>query len=157
MRKITTDKVEWVLADKLDPVSYAVNQHLDRLAGITQYYEACWGYGRLQTLVSDNMRDKWQAHIGKLNNAIIERDLDGVIKLVDGVARAYVAMEAEAVALGHEGVKQEAFSLQTKYGDVWVCKDDGQGQVMMGLGYEVLTPSQVVALYENHKQELAQL
>lgn len=158
MKIVHTKVLEWQLADKLTPTDYAINQHLDRLADITQHYEARWGYGVLQKCVPDDFKAKWDKHIQNLNQAIVARDLGGVMVLVDGVIKAYQKMEQIAVENNHIRCKQDGWSVATKYGEVIIVKDERHQSELAKIGaFDVLSLQQVAGLYEAWKDKMGNI
>lgn len=72
---------------------------LDRAVGKS---EEKWGIDRLQELVSPETAAKWGSALGKLNAAIDAQDTDTLLERVKICLKGLAAMDAEALARGHE-------------------------------------------------------
>lgn len=78
-----------------------INQILYSLDLVQHRMEMKWGIGRLQQLASDDLMAKWEAQINKLNDAIMNSDVEAVKELVAGCQRGWAVLEKSAVARGH--------------------------------------------------------
>jgi hypothetical protein len=65
-------------------------------------YENKWGIDRLQELVSEELRERYYQQRERLNTAIENNDGKQTQAEVEVMCRAYVALEKEAVAMGHK-------------------------------------------------------
>jgi len=94
-------------------------RHLTRLDQIQIEYEARWGVAKLPTLISPELREKWEGQLQKVFKAKEENRLQDLMALVDGCARAYKIMEDEAMSRGHKPYECE----------MWDIKHPDTGQV----------------------------
>lgn len=78
--------------------------------------EEKWGIDRLPELVSVETAEKWGSAMGKLNAAIAESNPEDVKARVGVALRGLAALDAEALAAGH----------QPKSPDVWECEVNGR-------------------------------
>lgn len=62
--------------------------------------ERKWGVGRLRLLVEDEMREKFDRQVCKLDQAVAAYDLDGVQTHGPGMTRAWQALDRRATELG---------------------------------------------------------
>lgn len=74
--------------------------------------ERVWGIDRLQELVSPDTAAKWGSAIGKLNAAINAGDVAEIAARVGVCIRGLAALEAEAIARGHQPVPAEAWEIE---------------------------------------------
>ena len=82
--------------------------------------ERRWGVARLPGLVSSETLVAWREGWRVYSRAIAETDADVVERVAPKIARAIVAMEAEAEAAGHEHASTEAFEAPLADGRVLV-------------------------------------
>lgn len=99
---IRKHKKEWFKMIEANAVDVQIQQHIQKLDDITIKVETKWGVDRLPLLVSPETQNKWRTQWRKLNDAIINKNLNDLIGLVDGTIRGYSALEAEAIAAGHQ-------------------------------------------------------
>lgn len=85
----------------MTPEQAVINQMLYRLDLERHRLELKWGCGRLQELAPPELRQKWDAQIAKLNDAIMDRNIQIVEDLIAGCVRGLAALEKSAVAAGH--------------------------------------------------------
>ncbi len=78
--------------------------------------EEKWGINRLPELVSVDTAEKWGSAMAKLNNAISDANPEEIKARAGVCLRGLAAMEAEAIAAGH----------QPKPADVWECEYEGR-------------------------------
>lgn len=77
-------------------------RYFTRLNQVQVEYESRWGVGKLPTLVSPELKTKWDNQLTKLWKAKDDNRLADVVALVDGCIRAFDVMEKEALARGHK-------------------------------------------------------
>lgn len=70
-------------------------------------YENKWGIDRLQELVSEELRERFYKQRDLLNAAIDANDGNQTKEEVETMCRAYVALEKEAIAMGHKPLSGE--------------------------------------------------
>lgn len=78
-----------------------INEMLYKLDLVRHRAEIKWGVGRIEGLVSEAIRLKWEAQMRRLNDAIASQDVIAVEELVKGAVRGMALMEGEVVAAGH--------------------------------------------------------
>lgn len=69
--------------------------------------ELRWGVGRLEASVNPETAAKFEAARAKLDVALHDQDVDLVIQRAGVVLRGYVALEKEAISLGHKPAPPE--------------------------------------------------
>lgn len=74
---------------------------------VVNEYENKWGVERLQELVSEELRERFYQQRVRLNTAIENNDGKQTQEEVEVMCRAYVALEKEAVAMGHKPLTGE--------------------------------------------------
>lgn len=79
-----------------------IQRWVTRLDQVAVDYESRWGVGRLENLVSPDMREKWDRQKQKLDEAIQAKNLTETKNLVEGTIRGYAALEKQALELGHK-------------------------------------------------------
>jgi hypothetical protein len=104
-------KKDFIQLMQSNPVQVEIQRYIDKLDSVAISYESKWGIGILPSLVSLDIKEKWNAHTEKLNAAITSDDLMAVCDLVDGAIRGYAAMDANALANGHAPHEPEAWDV----------------------------------------------
>lgn len=102
MRDILNNhKIDWISEMNATPNEVQVNRIIDRLDQVAIDYEARWGVGRLEGMVSDDLRLKWDRQVEKVNNAIQDKNPIVLTDLMEGTIRGWKALEDNALASGH--------------------------------------------------------
>ena len=63
-----------------------------------------WGAGRLPSLVSHEMNQRWGRAVAALNAALDDGNAEHIAYYAEGCARGVAAMEAEAISRGHKPI-----------------------------------------------------
>lgn len=87
---------------ELNEKQMQIKRWVDRLDQVAIAKEAVWGIGRLQKLISAELRIKWDAQNQRLREAIESGNLDYVADIVEGTIRGWDVLEAEAIKNGHK-------------------------------------------------------
>ena len=74
---------------------------IEGLDQVAYQMEQIWGVGRLRLLVSDFLRMKFDAQLEKLNTAIVENNPEFIAVQVEGMKRAWSALDKIARESGH--------------------------------------------------------
>ena len=114
-------------ARKLDPVTeamsseaYRIQAMVDGLDQVAIAMERKWGVGRLRLLVSDFLRAKFDEQKDRLDAAIQSGEERYVAAQVDGMRRAWSALDRAAHDAGHQPLAPE----------VWECVLPSTGEVV---------------------------
>jgi len=122
----------------------AALEHLDQVA---IGYEARWGIGRLPKIVNEEMRQKWDRQMERLNAAITSGHAEDVKELVKGTVRGWAALEASAIAAGHAPLPVDTWQYHHAAGKSFnICKNgiDAGNKVD---GYENITIAELINFY----------
>jgi len=90
--------------NKLNPDQQTINQTLDKLDVVLKDMACRWGAGRIETLVSKDMADKWQRQRLLLNQAVRDNELGSITNIVEGTIRGCAALEQNAIEQGHKPI-----------------------------------------------------
>jgi len=143
------------------PSVYHIRAMLDGLDQVATAMERKWGVGRLRLLVSDFLRAKFDAQKDKLD-AAIDTDREAYVRVqVEGMKRAWSALDKSASEAGHQRLSPQVWEcLLPTTGEVvaivhteaeaqHICRDcrvftlDEIGQVIEGLGETVLAAKSI--------------
>lgn len=86
------------MTDDLDPRSFEINRLITQLDDVAVGYEAKWGIGYLEAHAPEDLAQKWQRQVDKLNDAIASLDVPAVRQLVEGCIRGYQSLEVAVEA-----------------------------------------------------------
>lgn len=78
--------------------------------------ERKWGVGRLELLVSPELRIKWRRQQDRLNSAIESGDEEQIRLACQATVRGYAALDREAEARGHQPVELVQWEAETRDG-----------------------------------------
>ena len=102
---------------ELNEISLQIKKWIDRLDQVAISYEAKWGIGRLQKLISPDLSVKWNIQNNKLRAAIDQQDVGLIAELVEGTVRAWAALEQNAIANGHKPNEADYWEVTPKDSD----------------------------------------
>lgn len=100
------------MSDRLKPSDYEINRLIDKLDQVAVSYETKWGIYFLESRCGEDMQEKWQRQIDKLNEAISSSDIEAVSMLVPGCIRGYEAMEKKVIEAGHKPSNVEYWTVE---------------------------------------------
>lgn len=100
------------MSDRLNSNDYEINRLIDKLDQVAVSYEAKWGIYFLESRCGEEMQEKWQRQVDKLNEAISSGDLASVAALVPGCIRGYEAMEKKVIESGYEPSEIEFWTVE---------------------------------------------
>lgn len=131
-------------------------RYFTRLDQVLVEYESRWGVGKLTGLVSDELKAKFDTHMGKLMDAKKDNRLDDVMVLVDGAIRAYAMMEREALARGHKMHDAEMWDVKhPETGEVYrIVKNNYDAGISVGDGAKVYTLQEVARILESYAKSV---
>ena len=104
--------LEWPMTDQVGTLTFELNRLVSQLDDLALGYEAKWGMGQLEAWAAADNPDlaaKFQRQGEKLGEALAAKDLVATRNLVDGFARAYKALEADAMSRGRVGTEPVVF------------------------------------------------
>lgn len=96
----------------------AIQSVIEGVDEVAKRYEAKWGVGRLDLLVSDDLREKFRKQQSRFDAAIMEHDLDGVRKSGAGMKRAWEALDLSAIVGGHQPLEPNVWEVAMPDGHV---------------------------------------
>lgn len=142
------------------PESYhqcvAVIAGVDQVAGDA---ERRWGIGRLPLLVSDELRLRFREACIRWDAAIRSWQRDDVQRIGDMMRRAWAALEAEAISLGHAPLTPTTLEAPLEGGQVLVVVSTPEeariaAQQAAGRAVVVITMEEVARIYTGAKGDL---
>lgn len=131
----------------------AINSVVDGVDACARKYEDKWGVGRLELLVSDELREKFRRQMERFNDAISKHD---VVKVrISGAAthRAWQALDKAAEDTGQKPLEPEVWELAMPGGRVIVfCRHihDSYAAYRNGRDIEVWTPDEIIRLIDKY-------
>ena len=132
-----------------DEDSYEIERYVNRFDEIMVFYEAKWGIGVLPELATDEMRQKWDKHIAKLNDAIQRKDLKKLAVLVDGAVKGLEAIEKEVEGRGIEPEEPECMDVKLESGfHLRIAKNHTQARSVTEEGVYVWSLQEVARVIE---------
>ena len=141
------------------PASY--DQCMAVISGVDQVaatMEARWGIRRLPLIVSDDTRTRFRAACAMWAEAIKGWQIGEVTKAGGMMRRAWAALEAEAISLGHEHIEPHALEAPLPDGTVLAVvnsADDAHHIAKHAAGRKViaLTMEEVARLFQKYGRE----
>ena len=141
------------------PASY--DQCMAVISGVDQVaatMEARWGIRRLPLIVSDDTRTRFRSACAMWAEAIKGWQIGEVTKAGGMMRRAWAALEAEAISLGHEHIEPHALEAPLPDGTVLAVvnsADDAHHIAKHAAGRKViaLTISEVARLFQKYGRE----
>lgn len=128
------------------PEAHAVQRALEWLDDIAAGYEAKWGVDRLQKLANDELRQKWENQIGKLNDAIDRNHPADVEALAQSTVRGWKVLEDHALQNGCKPLDPDAWECWHPSGTVYrVAKNNAGAHGVQGRS--VVTLASLVNIY----------
>lgn len=88
--------------------------------------ERMWGVDRLIGLVSPETAARWASALGKLNAAVDAADISETVKYVGVCLRGFDAMDAEAMAAGHNPIAPDVWEIALDDGTIIGVYRDGR-------------------------------
>ena len=108
------------LLDPMAPSAYRIQAMVDGLDHVAHAMERKWGVGRLRLLVSDFLRAKFDEQKDRLDAAIAAGEERFVAAQVEGMKRAWAALDRSAADAGAKQLAPE----------VWECALPSTGEVV---------------------------
>jgi hypothetical protein len=96
----------------------AIASIIDGVDAVTKEYERIWGVGRLDLLVSNELREKFRKQQKRFNDAITDHNLESVKKSGDAFKRAWHVLGNAAVDAGHFPLRPEVWEISMPDGSV---------------------------------------
>lgn len=107
-------------AEAMAPASYRIQAMVEGLDGIAHAMERKWGVGRLRLVVSSFLRAKFDEQKDRLDAAIASSEERYVELQVEGMTRAWEALDRAATEAGEKPLSPQ----------VWECVLPGSGEVV---------------------------
>ncbi len=124
-------KLDWISEMNATPDELRINRVIDRLDQAAIDYESRWGVGRLEGLASEELALKWRSQIGKINQAIEDRNSLGMESLMQGAIRGWKALEDYALLQGHQPNDPRYVEYQHKDGVLYkICYTDADARLL---------------------------
>lgn len=137
-------RISWPEYDAIQAVIDGVDQ-------CAQQHERKWGVGRLELLVSDELREKFRKQFRRYNEAITEHDVHKVRQAGAAMRRGWEALDREAAAAGCKQLDPEVWEIRMPDGRVAAfCKDntDAFAATWAGRYVDVWTLDEVARIIE---------
>jgi hypothetical protein len=96
----------------------AIQAAVDGVDEVARQMEERWGVGRLELLVSDELREKFRKQFRRFNEAIQEHDVEKVRQSGGGMRRAWEALDKAATAAGAQQLDPDIWEIQLSDGRV---------------------------------------
>jgi hypothetical protein len=104
---------------------------VDEMDVVSRDMERYWGVGRLRTLVTPELREKFDRQRFKVNNAIWCGDLEEVKTETKRMVAAWRALDRAAKEAGHRRLSPETWEIGLKDGSVLVlCRSDDDARAV---------------------------
>lgn len=158
MRNILQNlKTPWPQSDKLDWPDWSINKMVYQLDDIAAAYEAVWGVGKPDSLVSSQTKQKWELQKTRLVDAANKKDENTFRLIVEGCIRGYKAMNDEAINLGHKPLPIDYWEARHESGQVYrICKnniDAVAAKQQMDKNVIVMSLSEVINFYHAAREK----
>ena len=96
----------------------ATQSVLDGLDAVASEYEKIWGVDRLRLLVSDELRQKFDRQLSKLNAAIALNECEQIQTMAAAMRRGWKALDAEARSLNAKPINPIVWEVPLPSGKV---------------------------------------
>lgn len=129
----------------------AIQSVIDGVDEVARQQEARWGVGRLELLVSNDLREKFRRQLKRFNDAITEHEVAQVRKSGEGMKRAWQALDQAATEAGAAPLSPEFWEVQLSDGRVIAfCRDrvDAFAVFRAGRYIDVWSTQEVMQLIE---------
>lgn len=133
----------------------AVQAVIDGVDEVARQMETRWGVGRLEFLVSDELREKFRKQFRRFNEAIQEHDVEKVRQAGAGMRRGWEALDKAAIAAGAQQLDPDIWEIQLADGRVVaLCrtKADAFATYRAGRHVDVWTTDEIKRLIESFPQ-----
>lgn len=94
----------------------AGHEYVEEHDEVAAAVERRWGVGRLELLVSPELRIKWRRQQDRLTSAIESGDEEQIRLACQATIRGYAALEREAEARGHDPLQVTQWEAETRDG-----------------------------------------
>lgn len=101
-----------------DGTTQAIQGLVQSVDLLTDRLERKWGVGRLRLLVADALRERFDRQWRKWQAAYATQDLDAVRAHSEAMRRAWAALDAAAIAAGHQPLAPEVWETRMPNGRV---------------------------------------
>jgi hypothetical protein len=111
--------------------------------------EAKWGVGRLELLVSNELREKFRRQLRRFNDAITEQDVHQIRQAGAAMQRGWEALDEAATEAGAEPLKENMWEILLPDGRVVAfCQDNMNAYAVFraGRNVDVWTPEEMARL-----------
>lgn len=129
----------------------AIQAVIDGVDQVARTYERKWGVGRLELLVSDELREKFRRQLRRFNDAIQEHDAGKVKAAGDAMRRGWDALDRHATAEGAPLLDPAVWEIRMPDGRVSAfCRDNAEAHAVTWTGryIDVWTIEEVARIIE---------
>jgi len=133
----------------------AIAAVIDGVDATARGYEDKWGVGRLELLVSDELREKFRRQKVRFDEAIQDHDVVRVRVSGAAMRRAWEALDKAAQEAGAKELTPEVWEIETTDGRVIAfCRHfaDSYSVFRSGRYVEIWTPEEIVRLIEKYPE-----
>lgn len=96
----------------------AIRSVVDGVDEVAREQEAKWGVGRLELLVSDDLREKFRKQLQRFNEAIAVHDVERVRQAGPAMRRGWIALDFAATAAGAATIDPDIWEIGLSDGRV---------------------------------------
>lgn len=128
---------------------------IDGVDEVARQMETKWGVGRLELLVSDELREKFRKQARRFNEAITQHDVESVRQAGAGMRRGWEALDKAATEAGAQQLDPDIWEIQLSDGRVVaLCrtKADAFATYRAGRHVDVWTTDEIKRLIESFPQ-----
>lgn len=105
---------------------------------IASAMERKWGVGRLRLLADDLLRERFDRQRRKFDDAVFGIDMAALETQAGGLKRAWQALEAAAVASGHQPNPPTALEAEADGIVIVICADNADASLIAAQGRKVV-------------------
>jgi len=131
----------------------AIQSVVDGVDEVARQQESKWGVGRLELLVSNELRTKFRRQLQRFNDAIASNDLEKVQTTGEATKRGWLILDQAAAAAGAVPLSPEYWEFQLSDGSVVAfCRNgyDAHAVVREGRRLQVWSADEIIRLIESN-------
>jgi hypothetical protein len=129
----------------------AIQSVVDGVDVVAVDCERKWGVGRLELLVSDELREKFRRQLRRFNDAINDNDVERVRQSGPAMRRAWEVLDKAAAEAGQQPIDPDVWEVALSDGRVVaLCRNNTDGSAVSRAGrhVDVWTVDEIVHLIE---------
>jgi hypothetical protein len=129
----------------------AIQSVVDGVDEVARQQEAKWGVGRLELLVSDDLREKFRRQLRRFNEAVTEHDVERVRQAGAAMRRGWEALDKAAAEAGAPTLDPDIWEIPLSNGRVVaLCRGraDAFAAARAGRHIDVWTTEEIARVIE---------